>query len=218
MLDTAVPPQKHKPRWTRRKDFRPKEILEAALKLFTERGFAATRLEDVAKQAGVTKGTLYLYFTNKEELFKAVMRESVFPAMAQAQDLVENYSGPSVNLMISLIKYYWSQVSTTKLGSILKLIIAESGNFPELAQFYMNEFVLPSRKLAARALQRGIDSGELRACDPEFITRMIAAPVMMEAVWEYSLRRYEPHPVNQEAFLNAHIDLILHGICKNPKS
>src|SRR5688500_5228440 len=105
-----------KPRWTRRKDARPQELLAAALDHFVERGYAATRLEDVARQAGVSKGTLYLYFTNKEELFKAVVRESLLPELGQAEDIIAAFTGDTRDLLAQFIRMWWERIGETKLS------------------------------------------------------------------------------------------------------
>jgi AcrR family transcriptional regulator len=98
---------KSKPRWERRKDARPQELLAAALDLFVERGYAATRLDDVAARAGVSKGTLYLYFENKEELFKEVVRANLVSALAEAEDYASNYAGKSRDLLRGFILRWW---------------------------------------------------------------------------------------------------------------
>src|SRR6185295_498201 len=105
-----------KPKWERRKDARPQELLAAALDLFVERGYAATRLEDVAAQAGVSKGTLYLYFTNKEELFKAVVRENMLPVLGEAEGIVGQYAGSSVELFREIMLGWWERIGNTKLS------------------------------------------------------------------------------------------------------
>src|SRR5450830_354499 len=122
-----------KPRWERRKDARPQELLAAALDLFVERGFASTRLEDVARRAGVSKGTLYLYFTNKEELFKAVVRDSIVPVIGAAEDSIAGFEGHSADLLRKVLGDWWERLGATKASGITKLIMAEAGNFPDIA-------------------------------------------------------------------------------------
>ena len=132
---------KSKPRWERRKDARPQELLAAALDLFVERGYAGTRLDDVASLAGVSKGTLYLYFENKEELFKAVVRENIVAALVDAEDLIAGFEGHSSVLLRKLVVSWWQRIGQTKLSGISKLMMAESGNFPDVARFYHEEVV-----------------------------------------------------------------------------
>ena len=118
------------PRWARRKEARPQELLAAALEQFVERGYAATRLEDVARRAGVSKGTLYLYFANKEELFKAVVRENIVPVIGEAEQAIDGYAGHSATLFREIMLGWWQRIGDTPLSGIGKLMIAESGNFP----------------------------------------------------------------------------------------
>ncbi|HEX9173419.1 MAG TPA: helix-turn-helix domain-containing protein, partial [Telluria sp.] len=130
-----------KPRWERRKDARPQELLAAALDLFVERGFASTRLEDVARRAGVSKGTLYLYFTNKEELFKAVVRDNIVPVIGAAEEIIAGFEGHSADLLRKVITEWWQRLGETKASGITKLIMAEAGNFPDIACFYQEEVI-----------------------------------------------------------------------------
>ena len=126
-------PAKSEPRWTRRKHARPEEITAAALELFVERGYANTRLEDVAARASISKGTLYLYFENKEELFKAVVREGLVSPLDAMKNVLEQFEGSSFELLRILLCGWWERVGSTRVSGIPKLIFAEAGNFPELA-------------------------------------------------------------------------------------
>ena len=122
--------KKLEPRWERRKDERPGELTAAALELFVERGYANTRLEDVAKRAGVSKGTLYLYFENKEELFKAVVREGIVTTIEEAERVFEHYEGAMADLLGALVHGWWARIGSTKAAGIPKLMMSEAGNFP----------------------------------------------------------------------------------------
>ncbi len=124
----------------RRKEARPEEILSAALESFAARGFAATRIEDVAARAGISKGTLYLYFDGKEELFKAVVRQALLPNLARIEALAATFEGPSALLLERLLATI-AGVINSRVGAIPKLVIAEAGNFPDLARFYLAEVV-----------------------------------------------------------------------------
>jgi AcrR family transcriptional regulator len=120
----------------RRKEARPAELTAAALELFVEKGFVGTRLDDVAARAGVSKGTLYLYFDSKEALFKAVIREGILPILDEGAGMVDNFTGSSADLLRGLILEWWKRIGSTSLGGVPKLMISESGNFPELANYY----------------------------------------------------------------------------------
>ena len=144
-----------KPRWERRKDARPQELLAAALDLFVERGFASTRLEDVAKRAGVSKGTLYLYFENKQELFKAVVRDNIVQSIGEAEDSMAASDSSSAELLRSMMMQWWEEFGATKLAGLTKLMLAEANNFPELAQFYNEEVVTRGNALIVSTSRPG---------------------------------------------------------------
>lgn len=200
------------PRWTRRKEARPGEIVSAALDLFVERGYKATRLEDVARRAGVSKGTLYLYFPNKEELFKAVVREALVPNLERAEQLVEQHRGSAADLIRDLVEGWWGAIGQTRLSGIPKLVLAESGNFPELARFYLEEVVQRGHRLFARALERGMGSGEFRKLEVQYALRILIAPLVLALLWKHSLGLYEKKPMDMTQYLRALVDIMLHGL------
>ncbi len=200
------------PRWERRKDARPGELAAAALELFVERGFSATRLDDVARRAGVSKGTLYLYFDSKEDLFKAVIREGIVSRIAEAEERIRNYHGPTTALIRELVYDWWDQIGSTKLGGIAKLMMSEAGNFPELAKFYHDEVVVRGMGLFATAIQRGIVAGEFRKVPLEFAPRIACAPVLMLMLWRNSFDLCDTHQMDPRAYLDAHTDMLLHAL------
>jgi AcrR family transcriptional regulator len=200
---------KSEPRWERRKDDRPSELVAAALDLFVEKGFATTRLEDVASRAGVSKGTLYLYFDSKEALFRAVVRSTIIPAITEAERLVEHFDGPASELLRAIIHGWWRLIGSSKAGGIPKLMIAEARNFPEMAQFYHDEVIVRGLEMVRRALQRGIDSGEFRPVDLEPAVHVIIAPLVHFACWQHSLAPCAPEDLTAERYFNTLIDLLL---------
>ncbi|WP_460837911.1 TetR family transcriptional regulator [Noviherbaspirillum agri] len=201
-----------KPRWERRKDARPQELLAAALDLFVERGYAATRLDDVAARAGVSKGTLYLYFTNKEELFKAVVRENMVPLLGEAEGIVETFEGSSIELFREILLGWWERIGNTKLSGITKLMVAESSNFPEVTQFYHDEVIVRGTAMIRRMLERGIERGEFRNINVHDTVQSVCSPVIMLMVWKHTFNSCTAEPVDPEQFLNTFIDLFLHGL------
>src|SRR5258705_4977841 len=148
-----------KPRWRRRKSARPEEILQAALEVFTDRGFAATKLEDVARRAGVTKGTIYLYYESKEALFKALVRETIVPVIAKGEALANSFTGTARDLFEQLVREYFRLVGDTPLSGIPRLMIAEAGNFPQLARIYYQEIVTRRPRLIAGGPATGMEAG-----------------------------------------------------------
>ena len=160
----------------RRKESRPGELLDAALDLFVEKGFAATRAEEVAARAGVSKGTLFLYFQSKEELFKAVVRTNLSDRIKEWGDKFESYEGSSADMVSNCLHFWWDHEGATKASGIPKLIMSEATNFPELAAFYQQEVIEPGQNLIQRILQRGIDRKEFRPMDLSYAVYSLIAP------------------------------------------
>lgn len=205
-------PQDSKPRWERRKDARPQELLAAALGQFVERGYAATRLEDVARRAGVSKGTLYLYFANKEELFKAVVREHIVHAIGAAEQEVANFSGHSADLLRHILMKWWDQLGATQLAGITKLMMAEANNFPDLAKFYDEEVIARGNALISSVLVRGVQRGEFRPLDPQVMTPVLTAPVLMLMMWTHNFLPCDTGPLDPVSYMDAFIDVSLRGM------
>jgi AcrR family transcriptional regulator len=203
-----------RPRWRRRKDARPDEILTAALEVFADRGFAATKLEDVARRAGVTKGTIYLYFESKEALFKALIRETIVPIIAQGEELAKSFTGSARELFEQLVRKYWRLVGETAVVNIPKLMMAEASNFPELARFYYEEVVTRGHRLMSGVIQRGIKAGEFRPVNVMVAAKLAMSPLMHAVVARKAFSACMPEGFDVASYLDTHIDLYLHGITK----
>lgn len=197
----------------RRKEARPQELTAAALALFTEKGFAATRLDDIAARAGVSKGTLYLYFDSKEGLFEAVIREGIMPALDQGEALAAGHQGSAGELLASLLRGWWELIGNSPLGGVPKLMISEAGNFPQVARFYHDNVIVRGRSLIAEALRRGIAQGEFRPVEVEVAIQVMIAPLLMLAIWRYSIGPCCAEGLQDpQRFLDTHIDLLIRGL------
>jgi len=203
-------------RWSRRKAARPQELVAAALDLFVERGYAATRLEDVAAAAGVSKGTVYLYFANKEELFKTVVRENMVPALVRGTDLVDRYEGSTPELLRELLLGWWGLIGATPVAGLTKLIMAESHNFPDIAQFYQDEVMGPGDELFARVLARGVARGEFRAAPANPTTTLICAPLVFLMLWRSAFGQLDCRVIDPEAFVDQLLQVLLFGLTTGP--
>jgi len=203
---------KTEPRWERRKESRPAELMEAALDLFAEKGYVATRLDDVAQRAGVSKGTLYLYFDSKEDLFKAVVRQGLVPAIVEAEKLVERFEGSAAELFRQLVMGWWKVIGNPRLSAIPKIMISEARNFPEIADFYHEEVIQRGSGMFVRALERGVATGEFRDVDVRYATRVLSSPLVMLAVWKHSLGCCEREQADPQVFLETYLDLALRGL------
>jgi AcrR family transcriptional regulator len=169
------------PKWRRRPEHRPQQIIQAALEEFGKCGLANARLQDIAKRAGVSKGTIYLYFPNKEELFKAMVRDTAVVAIKQGEhDLIE---GTATERLHIYMRRYWQFVRTPAFSTLYRLVIGELHQFPDLAQFYAREVVARALKLLTGILDAGIQSGEFRQMEPVPAGRMLIALIIMHAIW-----------------------------------
>ncbi|MBS4098176.1 MAG: TetR/AcrR family transcriptional regulator [Sulfuricella sp.] len=200
------------PRWQRRAESRPQEVLEAALAVFVERGYTAASLDEVARRAGVSKGTLYLYFDNKAELFKAVIRQSLVSNMDEARTLAAQHSGDNWELLTLVLREFTHKVVMSPLSGIPKLILGEAGNFPEITRFYFDEVVQRGRTLIQGILERGIAAGEFRAVDTEEAWRIVIAPLVLSMLWKHTFQPFEPQGLDFERHLRTHLDLLRHGL------
>ncbi len=204
-------PTSHPARRARRKEARPGEILIAALTLFAERGFAATRLEDVARRAGISKGTIYLYFPTKEDLFRAVVRQDVLPNLAAMEARVAAHQGPVATLLRELATTMLDRLNG-ELAAIPKLVLTEAGNFPALAQFYAEEVAARGMRLIGSVLARGVASGEFRPLNVPATVPLVAAPILLAMLWRTSVGRHTALLVDPAALLEAHLDVLLRGL------
>lgn len=203
------------PRWERRKDARPGELASAALELFIEKGFSATRLDDVAKRAGVSKGTLYLYFDSKEDLFKAVVREGIISKFVEFEEEARTFTGSTPDLLRGLVHRWWDQIGATRLGGITKLMMSEAGNFPELAKFYHDEVITRGLGIFSAVIQRGVGRGEFRPLAMEYAPRICAAPVLMLMLWRHSFDLCGAQQLDPKAYLDTHVDMLIHSMSSN---
>jgi len=171
------------PRWRRLPEERPEQILNAALVEFGERGLAAARLEDIAKRAGLSKGTIYLYFPNKEALFREMVRHTVVTKLEESERIFETINVSATQTLIDFMRRYWGFIRSSQFAPLFRLIHAEIHNFPDLARFYGEEVVMRGHRLIASIISRGIESGEFRAIDPFVAARMLSAPFVMHGLW-----------------------------------
>jgi AcrR family transcriptional regulator len=203
----------------RRKEARPQELLDAALALFVEKGFAATRAEEVAKRAGVSKGTLYLYYPSKEELFKAVVRRNLSSLIAEGMEVASSFEGSSADLLALLIQTWWERFGNTPAAGIHKVILAEVRNFPELAQFYADEVMVPADRLFGGCVERGVARGEFRPMPTHEVSLALIAPLIFMAIHRHSFGCCPVHgtaEMDPELMLKTHLDLVLRGLQVRP--
>lgn len=205
-LDEAARPRQ------RRKEARPAELAEAALELFVEKGFAATRLEDVAARAGVGKGTVYLYFESKEALFKAAIEAAMTPAIEAAEALAERGDQSAAARLSEFVRGWWQMVANTSVGGLPKLLIAESGNFPEIARWHYETIIRRAMRALGRIIEGGIASGEFRQVPVDFATRIVFSPMFSIIVWTRAFGDTMCDLPEPERFLDEALDLLINGL------
>lgn len=179
----AAQPVHSEPRWRRLPEERPRQILAAALDVFGEHGLANARLEDIAKRAGLSKGTIYLYFPNKEELFREMVRQLIVTQLEEGEREFGASTSSATEALTEFMRKYWAFIRSSQFAPLFRLIHAEIRNFPDLARFYAEEVISRGHKLIASIIQRGIESREFRDVDPFVAARMLMAPFVMHGVW-----------------------------------
>lgn len=204
------PPPVHK--WRRRKEARPQEILTAALAVFAERGFSAARVEDIAARAGISKGAVYLYYGSKQEMLRALVREGMIANLQSAGGMMADYEGSSADLLRRFLGMAVHAILMSPLAAVPKIIISESGNFPEIAEFYRREVIDVGLALITRILERGMARGEFRPLNAEHTAKLCIAPVVLAAIWKSCFDQFEATPFDADAFITQHLDIFLAGI------
>jgi AcrR family transcriptional regulator len=206
------PTEEGSPRWQRRPEERPVEILDAALMVFGERGYAGTRLEDVARQAGVSKGTVYLYFESKEALFRAMVSNKVGAAISGVREIVRQHTGTSEELLRLIMERLWCGMKDEGKARLSRLVHSELANFPELARFYFGEVVVPVRELVSEIIARGVRDGEFVPVDPQLMARTISLTLVHWATYQRFLSDFDTvHFKDAEVFAGVS-DLLLRGL------
>ena len=207
-------PAKH----ARRKEARPGELLAAALDIFVEKGFAATRVEEVAARAGVSKGTLFLYFPSKDELFKAVVRENISGRFVEWNSDFDAFQGSTFDMLAYCMNSWWERVGATKAAGITKLMMSEAGNFPAIAAFYQQEVIAPGHTLIRRILQRGMDRGEFRPLDLDYAVFSVMAPMVFMTLTRHSQGVFLPEQwtIEPKRYIASQLKILIYGLSPKP--
>ena len=200
------------PKWRRRSDARPGEIIAAAVAVFAEKGFAGARLDDIAAQAGISKGALYLYFETKDDLFRAVVREAVAPNLDLVQGLMAQSTLPFGALVRMLFGRLGDILTETRLGAVAKMVIGESRNFPELARVWHDDIISRVLALITGAITAAQARGEVRPGDPRLYAFSLMGPVMMGVIWREVFAPIGAPGPDLKALLAQHADTVLSGL------
>lgn len=198
------------PRWRQRADQRPGEIIAAALDLFAEKGFAATKIEDIAARAGLSKAGVYLYFPSKEEVFKAAVRETILGTVGRMEAMARNFEGDSAELLRRVVGHIAAMI-VTPAGAIPKIVLSEAGNFPDIAEFYAREVISRGFRLIQMILTRGVARGEFAEVTPR-TPFLVIAPMLTLAMWNHGLGRVLGQPLEPEAFAEEVTRVLCRGL------
>ena len=194
----------------RRKDARPQELIAAGLAEFAERGFALARLEDVARRADVSKGTIYRYFADKEALFLVVVRSVTATVIVDADEIIERFEGPTQALFESIIAMFYARVVESDLRIIVRIVIADGLQHPAIIAHYHDEIVVHARSILRRLVERGIARGEIRAGPLTELPEVLMSPALMTIIWKLTFERITP--IETSRFMDAHLDLIRRAV------
>ena len=199
-------------RWQRRKDARPAELLDAALAEFFEKGFAAARLEDIATRAGVSKGTIYLYFSSKEEVFEALVRAIPQPNVEQIRAIAADPSVPADALLARVLRFMGGVLQDDRMTKFPRLVIGEAGRFPKLAETYRREVISRGSGVISAIIERGVSEGRFRQIDPMRAAYAAITPILFVAIWRTTFERSGEEALDGPAFIDQHIETFLRGI------
>lgn len=192
------------------KEARRVAIIEAALEAFTSQGFTATRLDEVAVRAGIGKGTIYLYFSSKENLFEEVVRHTMFPVRDAAESFLAGFTGTASDLLRSHLRNVYSAMANPKIPQLMAMIFSEGMRFPSISGFVFKEVISHSQNMIRNIILRGVASGEFRSDAADTPSQLLISPALVAATW--NLQFQEQAPLDMNAYIEAHIDFVLRAL------
>jgi len=196
----------------RRPNARPGEILEAALDLFSERGFAAARLEDIASRAGLSKASIYLYYKDKNRLLNAIVEAMAVTNVLSVAAMADSHQGPMMPLLRGILQHLGQRLAQGRLPDLIKLIISESRAHPDLGRLYLDRVVNRALPLFRKLIERGVASGEFRPVDADLAARCLVGPMLLTAVWKSVFEPIGAEPLDSEALARQHADILANGL------
>ncbi len=196
------------------KALRPQQILEAAFEEFARNGFVATRVEDIAARIGVTKGTVYVYFATKEELFEAVIRKISQP-LVDIIPLMDSIEGSHQQKLKQAIRIFYDKILVDRRArELIRFMISEAPRFPDLVDSHHDEFMLPITSRIKAIIDRGVEAGAFRNGPASTFVEVVCGPALMLTFWRviFDNRRV----LDEARFIDAHVDIVLHGLSNEP--
>lgn len=204
------------PKFRRRADARPDEVLDAALALFIEKGFAATRVDEIAKRAGLSKGTVYLYFASKKDVLKGIVRRAVTPVADQTIAMMAGFEGSPRDAITMAMSGLAMRFDDPSVMAIPKLIIREAVVSPEIAQLYRKEVLNAALPMLKTIISKGIASGYFRAVDPELTVRSIMGPILIHVLLDEVFGITPEGGMRMDRLIENHLDIFFDGLSVKP--
>jgi AcrR family transcriptional regulator len=200
------------PKWRRRAEARPAESVRAAYDVFSEKGFAAARLDDIAARAGVSKGALYLYFETKQDIFEAVVRDAVAPNIGAIEQFALNFPGSFEQLIRMMVPRMAELAEKSNLGRVVKMVVGESGNFPEIARVWYDDVVAKGIGLLTGVIERAQARGEVRGGDARSHALSLMGPLLAAVIFRETFVPVGAKPFDIPALMQQHLDTVLPGL------
>jgi AcrR family transcriptional regulator len=200
------------PKFRRRKADRPAEIVSAALAVFAEKGFAAAKLDEIARRAGVSKGAVYLYFETKEDIFRAVVTQAIAPNIATVKAMAAAHPGPLADLLGGVVAHVSKMVETTPVGGVLKMVVAEAGNFPEIARVWHDQLVSQALGVVTAAIEAAQARGEVKPGNARIYAMELISPMVVSVIWRETFVPVGAEPFDIPTVMAQHVETLLHGM------
>jgi AcrR family transcriptional regulator len=203
-----------KPKFRRRKEARPAEIVQAAMEVFAEKGFAAAKLEEIAARAGVSKGAVYLYFETKDDIFRAVVDTAIAPNLQVIRSMAAAHPGPFADLVRGIFGHMGGVLETTRVGGVAKMVIAEARNFPELARIWHDQLVAHALGAVTDAIANAQARGEVREGDPRLFAIELISPLLLSVLWRETFVPIGAPSFDIRQLAHQHAETMLRGMAK----
>lgn len=211
-------PEQRGPKFRRRAEARPDEVLDAALELFMEKGFAATRVDDIARRAGLSKGAVYLYFPSKEAVLEGLVRRAIIPIADSALEALAHYEGDPRIIISMVIKMVGHRFSDPRIVAIPKVVFREVLGFPHLAEMYRVEVLDKVLPVVSGLIRRGVEQGYLRQVDPDLTLRSIIGPLMLHLLLAEVFRITPEGGLHFDRMVDNHLSILFDGLSAPPSA
>ncbi|MEM6460808.1 MAG: TetR/AcrR family transcriptional regulator [Pseudomonadota bacterium] len=205
------------PKWRRRAQDRPDEVLDAALKMFARNGFAATKVEDIAREAGLSKGAIYRYFDSKEDVFESLVNRAIAPLANRTLELAETSQEDPEKLVRAVMSVLAAKLDDSDALALPLIVLQEAGRFPELAALYRRQVVDKAITALELIVRRGVESGQFRQVDPHLAIRNLMGPMLAHFILMQIFEVDRDNPVPAQDFLRSHLDILMHGLLERPR-